>query len=314
MTGPILRLNCMNLDDSILAQVIASSQRSRLLSQRRWGECFRVPPTVSGWSCSCSCLAVIGPTWSRGAGRRRAAAGRCRGRAQPADEPVTPSFPGRLRSRRSRSFPTLPTTPVRKGSAGYQRPDGRCLALAPRQGRDLGPRFRLQARPAAHDRPTRRSKGRKVIHYLYYRVINHTGKPRMFVPQFSLVTDTGQRLEDAVIPQAIPIIQAREDASIPLLGAVDIMGMIPPEHQGRDRRRRLRRGRLGRGRSQGRPVQHFRPRPLRRPPGRRSPPTASKPIVRYKTLRIDFIRRGDERNLNEKEIQLNDPPYEWVYW
>ena len=21
-----------------------------------------------------------------------------------------------------------------------------------------------------------------------------------------------------------------------------------------------------------------------------------------------------ERNLNEKEIQLNDPPYEWVYW
>ena len=72
------------------------------------------------------------------------------------------------------------------------------------------------------------SKGRKTIHYLYYRVVNHTGKPRMFVPQFSLVTDTRQRIEDAVIPQAIPIIQAREDASVPLLGAVDIMGMIPP--------------------------------------------------------------------------------------
>jgi len=43
-------------------------------------------------------------------------------------------------------------------------------------------------------------------------------------------------------------------------------------------------------------------------------PGGGKPAVRYKTLRIDFIRRGDERNLNEKEIQLRDPPYEWIYW
>jgi hypothetical protein len=44
------------------------------------------------------------------------------------------------------------------------------------------------------------------------------------------------------------------------------------------------------------------------------PPEGSKPIIRYKTLRIDFIRRGDARHLNEKEIQLLSPPYEWVYW
>jgi hypothetical protein len=44
------------------------------------------------------------------------------------------------------------------------------------------------------------------------------------------------------------------------------------------------------------------------------PPDGGKPIIRYKALRIDFIRRGDERNLAEKEIQLLDPPYEWVYW
>ena len=31
-----------------------------------------------------------------------------------------------------------------------------------------------------------------------------------------------------MIPQAVPVIQAREDASIPLLGAVNIMGMLPP--------------------------------------------------------------------------------------
>ena len=36
------------------------------------------------------------------------------------------------------------------------------------------------------------------------------------------------------------------------------------------------------------------------------PPAAASRSAKYKTLRIDFIRRG--------EIQLADPPYEWVYW
>jgi hypothetical protein len=43
-------------------------------------------------------------------------------------------------------------------------------------------------------------------------------------------------------------------------------------------------------------------------------PDGGKPTIKYKTLRIDLIRRGDARNLNEKEIQLNDPSYEWIYW
>jgi hypothetical protein len=156
-------------------------------------------------------------------------------------------------------------------------------------------------------------KGRRVIHYLYYRVINHTGKPRMFVPQFSLVTDTGQRLEDAVIPQAIPIIQAREDASIRLQGAVSIMGNIPTStKEGIDDAvygvavwdnvdaKADRFSIFVRGLSDGYQLVE--------------PPDGSKPVVRYKTLRIDFIRRGDHRDLDEKEILLNEPPYEWVYW
>jgi hypothetical protein len=39
-----------------------------------------------------------------------------------------------------------------------------------------------------------------------------------------------------------------------------------------------------------------------------------KPVVKHKTLRIDFIRHGDEHDLSEKELQLADPPYQWVYW
>ena len=156
-------------------------------------------------------------------------------------------------------------------------------------------------------------KGRQQIHYMYYRVINHTGKPRVFVPQFSLVTDTGQRLEDTVLPLAVKIIQDREDPLKPVRGAVEIMGTIPPSSRkgiddavfgvaiwtGVDPRA----DRLNvyvRGLSDGYQLVQ--------------PPNQPKPVVRHKTLRIDYIRRGDERNLNEKEIQPLDPPYEWVYW
>ena len=136
----------------------------------------------------------------------------------------------------------------------------------------------------------------------------------MFVPQFSLVTDTGQRLEDAVIPQAVPIIRVREAGDIPLLGAVDIMGTIPPStREGLDDAvfgvavwegvdpKADRFSIFVRGLSDGYQVI---------PP----PAEGGKQVIRYKTLRIYFIRRGDERNLNEREIQLNDPPYEWIYW
>ena len=45
-----------------------------------------------------------------------------------------------------------------------------------------------------------------------------------------------------------------------------------------------------------------------------TPPGGGEPTVLYKTLRIDFARPGDERNFNEREIRLMDPPYEWVYY
>lgn len=162
-------------------------------------------------------------------------------------------------------------------------------------------------------------KGRRTVYYLYYKVVNHVvdsnGKPKpvQFVPQFTLVTDTGKRYNDVVIPQAVKKIQAREDNTIPLLGAVDIMGVLPPStKEGVDD------AVYGvaiwdkvdpkadafqvfvRGLSDGfQTIQ---------------PPKGGEPIVRYKTLRIDFIRRGDEHNVHEKEIQLGEPPYEWIYW
>jgi hypothetical protein len=156
-------------------------------------------------------------------------------------------------------------------------------------------------------------KGRRQIFYLYYKVVNRTGQPRMFAPQFVMVNEKGQRLEDEVIPEAIPIIQGREDRTIPVLGAVDVIGVIPPSTKPNvddavfgaacwDRwdPKADRFSIYVRGLSDG-----YVEVPAE---------SGGKPTARHKTLRIDFIRHGDERNLSEKEFQLADPPYAWVYW
>jgi hypothetical protein len=156
-------------------------------------------------------------------------------------------------------------------------------------------------------------KSRRHVYYLYYKVVNRTSAPRMFAPQFVMVNENQQRFEDEVIAEAIPIIRDREDRSIPVLGAVDIIGTIPPSTKpnvddavfgvacwdhwdAKSDRFSI----YVRGLSDG----------FVEVPG----PNGGKPTVKYKTLRIDFIRRGDERNISEKEIEFANPPYEWVYW
>jgi hypothetical protein len=156
-------------------------------------------------------------------------------------------------------------------------------------------------------------KGRVQIHYLYYKVVNRSGKPRMFVPQFTMVNEAGLKFEDAVIPKAVPLIQMREDNTIPVLGAINVMGVVPPSTKpsvddaifgvatwDKWDPKADRFSIYVRGLSDG--YKEF------------PPEKDGKPVVKYKTLRLDFIRRGDERNLNEKEIEPAEPPYEWIYW
>ena len=157
-------------------------------------------------------------------------------------------------------------------------------------------------------------KGRRDVHYMYYQVINKTGAPRMFVPQFTLVTDTGKRYEDTVLPKAVETIKLREDPTVAkLYGAVDVMGMVPKsEKQG------VEDAVFGvaiwdgvdphadkltvfvKGLSDG----------YRMDPGANE---SDKPVTRYKALQIDFIRRGDEHGVHEREITPADPPYDWTY-
>lgn len=156
--------------------------------------------------------------------------------------------------------------------------------------------------------------GRRTVLYLYYKVVNRTDKPRMFVPQFYLLTDKGQRFPDRVLPQAIEIIRARENPSIPLLGAVSNTGLIPPST-----RENVDDAVYGaavwvlepeiahadwltilvRGLSDG--IQVL--------PGENGQP----PSTAYKTLQLDFNRPGDHIDAKEREIRPKDPPFKWTY-
>jgi hypothetical protein len=136
-------------------------------------------------------------------------------------------------------------------------------------------------------------------------VVNRTGKPRAFAPQFIMVNEVGQKFEDEVIPEAIPLIQLREEPTIPLRGAADIIGTIAPSTE-----RNVDDAVFGVA-----CWENWDPKSERfsiyvrgLSDGRVEVPAAggAKPAAKAKALRIDFVRQGDN--------QLADPPYEWVYW
>ncbi|HWE35981.1 MAG TPA: hypothetical protein VG406_05355 [Isosphaeraceae bacterium] len=220
--------------------------------------------------------------------------------------PLPPPIP------EAKLLPTLTTTPVRRGETGanWTVVDATVLPKD-RQGIWVLDFAFLPMRIKTVQIP---GKGRRVLHYIYYRVINHTGAPRAFTPEFVLVTDTGKRYQDTVLPQAVKVIEASEDPTRPLLGAVEVMGMIPPSGKKEgiddavfgvavweavDPKADLYTVYI-RGLSDG--MQELKP------------PDGGKPITRYKTLRLSFQKLGDDRDLRSDEIRLLDPPYEWIYW
>lgn len=260
-------------------------------------------------------VGVLGSPWAGAWGQQKppAAPNPPAAAEFPPPEPIQPVILG----------PTLKTHPVRRTPVGFINPanGNRAVfnerwvdaAVLPRDKRGIWVLdFAFKPlRIVTVDIP---GKGRRDVHYLYYQVINRTGQPRLFVPQFTLITDTGKRFEEVVLPQAVKVIQNREDPAIQnLYGAVEIMGMVPPSTkqgvedavfgvaiwEGVDPKA----DKLTifvRGLSNG-----YREDP--------SPDAGGKPVVRHKSIQIDFLRRGDEYGLKEREIILSDPPYEWTY-
>ena len=171
------------------------------------------------------------------------------------------------------------------------------------------------------------NKGRRKVFYLYYRVVNRTGETRRFVPQFTLVAhnrtpasnggkrlaDEGLRYEDVVLPLAAKKIQAKEDPTRDLSGAVTVMGDLPPSTKNgiddafygvaiwddvdfrADSFEVYVRGLS----SAYQLVQSV---------------AGGEPTTRYKALRLDFTRFGDERDPHNREIHPDEPAYEWTYY
>lgn len=238
-----------------------------------------------------------------------------------AQEPAKGDFPSPQPIQPVTLGPTLKTHPIRRNAQGFVNGvDGRAVFNEKWIDASVLPRDKVGIwvldfafKPLRIITVEIPGKGRRDIHYLYYQVINKTGQPRMFVPQFTLVTDTGKRYEDTVLPQAVKQVQNREDPSIQnLYGAVDIMGMVPVSNkqgiedavfgvalwEGVDPKA----DKLTifiRGLSDG-----YRPDPS---------PDGGKPVVRYKTLQINFLRRGDEFDQKEREIIPSEPNYDWTY-
>ena len=270
------------------------------------------PSNRSGW-----CLAWRSPRRVSGAGGRsgpgpgQAAEGRPAGSGRPAQDPADqPPEP----------IPERSSSPDAADDAGPQgvRPASTCRWSTPRSCRATRRGSGSSTSPSSRVRMITveiPGKGRRQVHYLYYRVVNRTGKPRMFVPQFTLVTDTGKRYEDTVLPQAVKTDPGPRGSHDPPARRRQHHGDDPAEHQGRDRRRRLSASRSGKGST---------PRPTASASSSAASPTAisssrlpedGKPIgpLQDPADRLHPPRRRT-RNLNEKEIQLVDPPYEWIYW
>lgn len=237
-------------------------------------------------------------------------------KAAAAEKPELPKLPGPEPIPEVALGPVLKTYPVRRG----QRPGpNETLVDASVLPRDRKGIWVLDfafkpVRLRSVDIP---GKGRKQVHYLFYRVINNTGKDRMFVPQFTIVTDTGQRLEDTpALPQAVATIKAREAAEkqTPLVNGPNAMGVIPASGKKEGIDDAVYGVAIWEGVDPKADAFHIYVRGLSDGYKLESPPGGGEPVRKDKTLRIDFSRPGDERKLNEREILLLDPPYEWIYW
>lgn len=197
----------------------------------------------------------------------------------------------------------LPTVPVRAGSPAFnlQMVDT-SLQPADRQGLWV---LDFSFKPIRLRTVEIPGKGRRVIYYMYYKIVNRTGEPRLFVPQLSIVTNTGKRYDDVPLPQAVKLIQAREDPSTPLLGSVDLVGLVPSSTKdGVD------------DAVFGVAIWNdFDPKASRFSVYVRGLSDGYQPQTKkHKSLRIDFQVFGDHIEVHEDEIRLMDPAYYWVYW
>jgi len=159
-------------------------------------------------------------------------------------------------------------------------------------------------------------RGQKVCWYLWYQVINNTGEPRTFIPDFELVThDRGTVHHDQILPKvqdairqvedptdfykiknsvtmaAEPIPPSRPNAAPRPVTGVAIWDDVDPDSN----RYSIFIAGLSNGWAVTDPI-----------------PPDTKPVVRRKTLQLDFKRLGDRYLQRSEEIRFVAPAH-WIY-
>ncbi len=179
-------------------------------------------------------------------------------------------------------------------------------------------------------------RGERVCWYLWYQVINYTGQPRTFIPDFELVTqDTNMTYPDQILPAAQEAIQKLEDptgfykiknsvtiaaypipVSLPKAAPRAVTGVAiwvdpnepAPDDTAQIKKRKAAEPKLAdsnrysifiAGLSNGWALTD----PI---------PPEKEPIVRRKTLQLSFKRLGDRFHMKSEEIRFQQPA-QWLY-
>lgn len=159
-------------------------------------------------------------------------------------------------------------------------------------------------------------KPTKLYWYVTYVIVNDTGKDRLFVPEFTLVTDTDKVYRDVVVPAAERLARIRSDATVKYGNSVTIAGTLPvAKPDGRDYAKHgiaIFRG-LHPDESVDLKTDFFSIFVTGLSNGYRevTDPKTKKKVIRRKTLRLKFAMPGDEYYPDEDEIYSRG--WEWVY-
>jgi hypothetical protein len=159
-------------------------------------------------------------------------------------------------------------------------------------------------------------RGQKVCWYLWYQVLNNTGEPRLFIPDFELVTHDRQTVHhDQILPKVQDAIRQLEDPTdfYKIKNSVTIAAdPIPPSRPNAAPRPvtgvaiwddvdpdsnlySIFVAGLSNGWAVTDPI-----------------PPDTKPVVRRKTLQLDFKRLGDRYLQRSEEIRFVAPAH-WIY-
>jgi hypothetical protein len=167
-------------------------------------------------------------------------------------------------------------------------------------------------RPITVDIPGR---GRKVCWYLVYSVVNKTKEPHTFIPDFELVTQDKDTVhQDQVLPTAQEAIQKLEDPSsfVKLKNSVTMAATpIPPSKENADP---TRVSGVAIWDDVNPETNHFYIYVTGLSNGwsvTDAPDAKGDPIVRRKTLRLEFKRLGDPALVDARQIKYEGAT--WVY-